>query len=295
MSSRGIPALDDDFQTGISTLFNQDIDHGTIMNTPTVVARKNSVKNLRNLRYVPGQVVETENGTADYTVVQNSNMGQANKFNSMQYLKSWANDRIGNMTAAISQANNAPGQGQQGQKTAKEVGAIESASSQLLSMDLLVWQMQMADLYYQIDSLYEQFGDEEEFTFITNEKLYRMSRQEIQGKFNMVPNGRLDNSNTTMRYQKALTVYQLFGQDPDFKAYELKRYVMDELDSRLTARVMLSPEEIQMRNQQMAQQQAVEESSMLQKQMGIRKISDSMELDKERKLAVIQGRKYDVG
>lgn len=292
LSSRGIPALDDDFQTGISTLFNQDIDHGTIMNTPTVVARRNSVKNLRNLRYVPGQVVETENGTADYSVVQNSNMGQANKFNSMQYLKSWANDRIGNLTAAISQANNAPGQGQQGEKTAREVGAIESASSQLLSMDLLVWQVQMADLYYQIDSLYEQFGDEDEYEFVTNEKLYRMSRQEIQGRFNMVPNGRLDNSNTTMRYQKALTIYQMFGQDPDFKAYELKRYVMDELDARLSSRFMLTPEEIQMRNAQMAQQQAVNESAELQKQMGIRKISDSMELEKEWKMSKIQGRKY---
>ena len=292
LSSRGIPALDDDFQTGISTLFNQDIDHGTIMNTPTIVARKNSVKNIRNLRYVPGLVVETENGAADYNVVQNTNLGQANKFNSMQYLKSWANDRIGNLTAAISQSNNAPGQGPQGSKTAKEVGAIQASSSQLLSMDLLVWQMQMADLYYQIDSLYEQFGDEDEFEFITNEKINRMSRQEIQGKFNMMPNGRLDNTDLQLRYNKALTVYQMFGQDPDFKAYELKRYVMDELDSRLTGRLMLSPEEIQMRNQQMAQQQAVQESSELQKQMGIRKISDAMELEKEYKLSLIQGKKY---
>lgn len=295
LSSRGIPALDDDFQTGISTLFNQDIDHGTIMNTPTVVARKNSVKNLRNLRYVPGQVVETENGTQDYTVVQNTNLGQANKFNSMQYLKAWANDRIGNLTAAISQANNQPGQGPQGSKTAREVSAIESSASQLLSMDLLVWQMQMADLYSQIDALYEQFGDEDEYTFITNEKINRMTRQEIQGKFNMVPNGRLDNSSQSMRYNKAFTIYQMFGADPDFKTYELKKYVMDELDSRLSSRFMLSPEEIQIRNQQMAQQQAMAEGSELQKQMGIRKISDSMELDKERKLAIIQGRKYAEG
>lgn len=295
MSSRGIPALDDDFQSGISTLFNQDIDAGTISNTPTVVARKNSVKNLRNLRYVPGQVVETENGTADYQVVQNQNLGQASRFNSMQYLKAWANDRIGNLTAATSQINNKPGQGQQGQKTATEVSEIASASGQLQSMDLLVWQMQMADVYYQIDSLYEQFGDEEEVVMLTNEQPIKISRQEIQGKFNIVPNGRLDNSNPVLRANKAIAIYDRYIQNPFCKPYELTKYSLNELDMKIARLVMKTPEEVAMEQQAQAKQQAIMEQSELMKQMGIRKISDSLELDKERKLSVIQGKKYAEG
>lgn len=295
MSSRGIPALDDDFQSGISTLFNQDIDAGTISNTPTVVARKGSVKNLRNLRYVPGQVVETENGTADYSIVQNQNLGQASRFSSMQYLKAWANDRIGNLTAATSQINNKPGQGQQGQKTATEVSEIASASGQLQSMDLLVFQNQMADVYYQIDALYEQFGDEDEFVMITNEQPIHITRQEIQGKFNIVPNGRLDNSNPVLRANKALAIYDRYIQNPYCKPYELTKYSLNELDMKISRLVLKTPEEVQAEQAQQAQQAAIIEQSELQKQMGIRKISDAMELDKERKLSIIQGRKYAEG
>lgn len=292
MSSRGIPALDDDFQTGMSTLFNQDIDAGTIMNTPTVVARKNSVKNLRNLRYVPGQVVETENGTADYTVVQNQNLGQGNRFNSMQYLKAWANDRIGNLTSATSQINNSPGRGPQGAKTATEISEIASASGQLQSYDLLVFQMQMASVYEKLDALYEQFGDEEEYFLITNEQPAKFSRKEIQCKFNVIPNGRLDNSNPVLRANKSLAIYDRYIQNPFIKAYELTKLTLNDLDMKTAKLILYTQEEVAAREKQQAEAAMVQEHSKLQEQLGVRKLSDAMEIEKERKLAIIQGRKY---
>lgn len=288
MSSRGIPALDDDFQTGISTLFNQDIDAGTITTTPTVVARKNSVKNLRNLRYVPGQVVETENGTQDYTVVQNTNLGQANRFNNMQYLKAWANDRIGNLQAAISQINNTPGSGPQGTKTAKEVGAIEGAASQQNSMDLLVFQNQMVELYYQLDSLYYQFGDDEESIAITGQPAMRISRKEQQGKFNIVPNGRLDNSNPQLRAAKSQARLQMFANDPYIRQDQLRKQYLDDDDLRLSQVLMKTPQEM-LADQRAAEAQQVKQ---LQTALLMQKGKDNLEVIKEAQLAPIQGRKY---
>lgn len=288
MSSRGIPALDDDFQTGISTIFNQDIDAGTIATTPTVVARKNSVKNLRNLRYVPGQVVETENGAADYTVTQNPNMGQAGRFASMQYLKSWANDRIGNTTAAISQTNNSPGNGPQGSKTAREVSAIESNSGMLQSMDLLVFQNQMVELYYQIDSLYNQFGDDEETMMITNERSLKVSRREIQGKFNIIPNGRLDNANPALRAQKMLAMLQMFMNDPYIRQDEIRKIYLDDYDVRISQRLLKTPEEMQAE----AAQQIQSQNDQLQTALLMQKGRDNLEIRKEAILAPITGRKY---
>lgn len=287
MSSRGIPALDDDFQTGISTLFNQDIDAGTITNTPTIVARKNSVKNLRNLRYVPGQVVETENGSADYQVVQNQNLGQGGRFNNMQYLKAWANDRIGNLTAATSQINNKPGAGQQGQKTATEVSEISSAAGQLQAMDLMVFQQQMQDVYFQIDALYEQFGDDEVTFMITNEKPMHLTRQEVQGKFNMVPNGRLDNSNPVLRSNKALAIYDRFSQNPYVKPYELTKMTVDELDFKVSKLILKSPEQMAQEQAQQEQMKVHLEATELQKQLGIRKMSDALELKQAQDMAKI--------
>lgn len=287
MSSRGIPALDDDFQTGISTLFNQDIDAGTISTTPTVVARRNSVKNLRNLRYVPGQVVETENGAGDYNVVQNQNLGQGGRFNNMQYLKSWANDRIGNLSAATSQINNKPGSGPQGQKTATEVSEISSAAGQLQAMDLQVFQQQMQDVYYQVDALYEQFGDDEVTFMITNEKPVHVSRREIQGKFNIVPNGRLDNSNPVLRSNKALAIYDRFSQNPYVKPYELTKMTLDELDYKVSKLILKSPEELAQEQAQQQQAQVALEATELEKQLGIRRISDALELKQAQDMAKI--------
>lgn len=288
MSSRGIPALDDDFQTGISTLFNQDIDCGTITTTPTIVARKNSVKNLRNLRYVPGQVVETENGTADYSVVQNTNLGQANRFNNMQYLKSWANDRIGNMSAAISQSNNAPGNGPQGQKTAREVGAIEATSGAIQSMDLLVFQNQAADLYYQIDCLYYQFGDDEEEIAITGQQPVRITRKETQGKFNIVPNGRLDNSNPFLRSQKSLARLQMFTNDPYIRQDALRKLYLDDDDIRISQQLLKTPEEMQ----QDAMSQVQSQNDQLMTALKMQEAKDNLDIRKEAILVPIQGRKY---
>jgi len=288
LSSRGIPAIDDDFQTGITTLFNQDIDAGTIATTPTIVARKNSVKNLRNLRYVPGQVVETENGTADYTVVQNMNMGQSQRFANMQYLKSWANDRVGNMQAALSSANNTPGASVQGTKTAKEVSAIASMTSQNTAMDLLVFQYQMADLYYQIDELYNQFGDEVETMFITGQPPVKYTRQECQGKFNIVPNGKVNDADPTMKMQRNQMMFQMFVNDPFVRQDQLRKSLMDSIDMRMSQLLLKTPEEMQ----KDAMGQMMQENDKLKTAMQSQRAKNMLDVEKEAMLTPITGRKY---
>jgi hypothetical protein len=291
MSSRGIAQLDDDFQTGISTLFNQDIDAGTIATTPTVVARRNSIKNLRNLRYVPGQVVETENGSADYTVTQNPNLGQSARFTNMQYLKAWANDRVGNMQAAISSNANTPGQGMQGTKTAREVSAIAAMSSQNTAMDLLVFQYQMADLYFQLDSLYYQFGDDVEELAVTGAKPMRISRQEIQGKFNIIPNGKVNDADPSLRSQQAQALFQMLVNDPFIRQDALRKLFLDSMDTKVSQVLLKTPEEMQ----QAMQQQTMAENDKLNVALQMQKAKNLLEVEKEARLAPITGRKYAEG
>ena len=288
MSSRGIAQLDDDFQTGISTLFNQDIDAGTISTTPTVVARKNSIKNLRNLRYVPGQVVETENGAADYQVTQNPNLGQSARFANMQYLKAWANDRVGNMQAALSSANNTPGATQIGTKTAKEVSAIASMASQNTAMDLLVFQYQMTDLYFQIDSLYYQFGDEVEELAVTGSQPMRISRQEIQGKFNIVPNGKVADADPTARSAQYQALFQMLVNDPFIRQDQLRKLFLDSHDIKTAQILLKTPEEMQ--RDMMGQMQA--ENDKLKVAMQMQRGKNMLEVEKAAMLTPIEGRKY---
>lgn len=288
ISSRGIAQLDDDFQTGISTLFNQDIDAGTIATTPTVVARKNSVKNLRNLRYVPGQVVETENGSADYQVTQNPNLGQSARFANMQYLKAWANDRVGNAQSAISSTNNTPGATQVGTKTAREVAMIGAMSAQNTAMDLLVFQYQMQDLYYQIDSLYYQFGDEVEELAITGERPVRITRQEIRGKFNIIPNGKVNDADPVARTNQAQTLFQMLVNDPFIRQDSLRKMFLDSMDTKVSQLLIKTPDEM---NQAM-QSQTMAENDKLNVALQMQKAKNMLEVQKSAMLTPIEGRKY---
>lgn len=286
-SSRGIPALDDDFQTGISTKFNQNIDTGTIVNTPTVVHKRNAVFNKNNLRYVPGQDVEVGD-MADYEVRHAPNLAQQNFYNDMQYLKAWSNERMPSLNSTLSSPNTLPGSGQQGQKTAREVSSIEAGVSQVQSLDLLIFQMQMSNVYYQIDALWEQFGPEEEEILITGEQPVKMSRYEIQGKFNIVPFGKIENSNPAVRAARSFQLYRMFLNDPDVKQDELKRMYLNDFDPRIASRLLYTQQEKQMM-QMMAEQQ---QEKAVQQGTALKRLQNMLELEKSAAEATIQGRKF---
>lgn len=291
-SSRSIGQLDEDFQNGLSAAFNQSVDNGTITNTPTIVARRNSVQNLKNLKFVPGQTVETTGATTDYEVRQNVNASQGNLFAQAQYLKSWADQRIGNITSGLTSPLNMPGTGQAGNKTKKEIDVIETLQSETQSLDLQIFQDQMAWVYYQIDALYDQFGNDEEAVAITGQPAQRISRQEIQGKFNIVPNGKLNNSNPELRAQKSFMLLRAFLGDPDIRQEELKKMYLMDFDVKLLTRLMKTPEEKQAEMQAMMQQQEAMKQDYIQTQIGVRGQTDAMDIRKEAVLATIQGRKY---
>lgn len=291
-SSRSIGQLDEDFQNGISSALNQSIDNGTIVNTPTVVTRRNTLSNIKNLKYVPGQVIETNGPTTDYEIRQNMNASQATLFQQAQYLKSWADQRVGNLTSGITSPQNNPGQGMQGNKTAKEIGLVEQLGSEVQSLDLQVFQNQMADVYYQIDALYEQFGSDEESIAVTGQPMQRISRQEIQGKFNIVPNGKLDNTNPQLRAAKTFKLMQVFMNDPDIKQEELKKLFLMDYDVKLINKLFKTPEEKAQEAKMAQQAQQMAKQEAIQTQLGLKVASDNLDVRKEALLMPIIGKKY---
>lgn len=291
-SSRGIPALDDDFQTGISASFNNDLANQLIVNTPYVKYLKGTISNVRNRRFIPGEPIELKGNIDGYRVEQAVNASQGTFMVTQQQLKNWAQERVGNQSRSLTNTTNTPGQGQQGKKTAREVEEISFITSQAQSLDIMVFQNQMKWVYYQIDALYEQFGKEEE-SIMTGEEPVTISRREVQGRFNMSPTGKLENSNPIQRAQKAVFLYQAFRGDPDFKQQELKRFVVqDNYDHKTAKRLMFTPEE-RAQQQQIAQivsqqqkQQATAEAAQ------VARVQNTVDLEKEAGMALIHGRRF---
>ena len=294
-SSRSIGQLDEDFQNGISSALNQSIDNGTIVNTPTVVTRRNTVQNVKNLKFVPGQTVETNGPTSDYEVRQNVNASQTTLFQQAQYLKSWADQRTGNISSGLTNPTNMSGGGLQGQKTAKEVGLVEQLGSEVQSLDLQIFQNQMASVHYQTDALYEQFGSDEEAIAVTGKPPQKISRQEIQGKYNIVPNGKLDNTNPQLRAAKSFNLMRVFLNDPDIRQEELKKLYLMDYDVKLINRLFKSPEEKQQEAQIMAQQQQQAKQEAIQTQLGLKVAGDNLEVRKAAMMVPFEGAKYKAG
>lgn len=293
--SRGYGALGEDFQTAITTFVNQSVDNGTIVNTPRTKYKRGSIANIRNIRYVPGEALEILTNLDDVKIEQGGNSSQAFLFQSAQYFKSWADQRTGNITAGLSASNNMQGNGQQGTKTAKEIGLVEQIGSEVQSLDLQVFQNQMANVYYQIDALYEQFGSDQEEILITGEQPIRVSRQEIQGKFNIVPNGKLDNSNPQLRAAKAFNLMRVFLNDPMINQRELKEHFLVESDVRLAKILLKSEEQLAKEAQAAMQQQQAMKTEAIQTQLGLRTASDNLDIRKEAMMVPITGKKYAEG
>jgi hypothetical protein len=293
-SSRGYPWLDEDYQTGISTALNQAIDNGTIVNTPKVVYKRNSVSNIKNARYTPAEPVEIISGqTTDYEIRQVGNLSQGILFQQAQFLKAWADNRVGNIQAGFTDPTNMAGSGQQGQKSATEAQLMASLQGQVQSLDLLVWQNQMAEVYYQVDALYDQFGDDSEEVILYGRPI-KVNRRETQGRFSIMPNGRLENTNPMMRAMKTMNLMRVFAGDPDIKQTELKKLYLMDYDARIAKRIMLSDEEIQQRDQMQKQMQQQVKAQMQSDAVSAKQIENLLEVDKEMNLSKIPRREIVV-
>ena len=150
----------------------------------------------------------------------------------------------------------------------------------------------MVIVYEQIDALYNQYGDDEEEVLITNKEPQKITRRETQGKFNMVPNGRLDNTNPVLKANKAFNLMKIFMGDEDVNQYELKKYFLTEYDQRVSVKILYTPEQIQQRQQ--GQQQMLEEvkQEAIKEGIDLKQIDILMDVMKEKMLEPIQGRKY---
>ncbi len=290
-TSRGIPALDEDYQKGISSAVNQAENNGVLAN-PVIVMRRNTVSNIKNRRYIPNETVETNGDPSDYQTRQFQNVSQPVLFQLAQYLKSWADQRIGNISSGLSEVNNLPGAGPGGKKTKAEIDLISSLQGEVQSLDLIVWQMQMADVYYQIDALYNQYGDEEEEIIITGQPPQKISRREIQGQWNIIPNGRLDNTNPVLKANKAFNLMKIFVGDPEINQYELKKLFLTDYDHRVANKILYKEEDLQRRQMQMQQMTEMMKKKAIQEGVDLKQIEILLEVYRATLLTPIQGKQF---
>ena len=201
-------------------------------------------------------------------------------------LKGWSQERGGNVQFSFSNTLN-----EQGKKTATETQVASATADLQVSLDLQVFQDQMADVHYQLDALWMQFGSDSEEIAITNQPPERISRREVQGKYNIVPNGRLDNTLPALRLAIAFNLMRTFINDPDINQDQLKKVYLDYVDVKYSDILLKTPEQKQQEQQAMMQQQQQAKVQAIQEGVALKQLENQLENQKEEGKAVIDIKK----
>jgi len=237
-SPRGIPEMIDPLQTALVVQHNQKIDRQTISNAPWIKYIPGLIS-PQNAKFIPGQATPVPR--MDAIDVIKIPEYQFSFEREEQILKTWAEQYMGDPD--FGQASQL--QPITGARTKYEVQSIQSLQAQIHSLDARIFQDAMSKIYKQIWALWWQFGPDTIWTRVTGQPRPKaVTKEDIKGQFDIIPNGKVSNTNPVLEAQKALVRLQQFAGSPFINQYELHKDYLQKDDEKLSRRLLLPPEQI---------------------------------------------------
>jgi hypothetical protein len=307
-SHRGIIEIIEDIIKEIDIQHMQKLDQQTIRNAPMFVYRAGMV-NPNLVQFIPNQGVPIHgmNPLNDTLQILNNNNPNV-EFSydkEEQILEGKIQELVGQIDFTL--------QSQINKRQPRTLGEVElQAQSQqtVFSLDSEMVRDSMSELFNWIWDLWCQFGsDEYEFSYFGKEgwEQIRLSREEIQGKWNITIRGNDNNTNPQVRVQKAQTIIQMsanpiaiqmgvVGPMQIMEAYKRAYQEMDIPDYQKL--IMEQPQPIPPPQEQQKPQEPLivpkfadleegEQAQVLQS-LGIQPDIESMRLKKMQELAELQ-------
>ena len=266
-SPRGVPEKIDDLEYEIIQQHRAKLNRMTIANAPTFSYRVGQGINPANYKWIPGQFYPRRNAD-DVTPMMIPNLDMSFE-REEQVLRTWVEDYLGGVDFGLANAESSLTE----PRTATEIQAIQGRSRQSLSLRGTLFQRMMAGVYREMFDLWMQWGDPEIYIELTGGDPIKLTKEQLQGQFELVPTGTIGEQDPSMLAQKALQRVMLLMQAKqadimgDAWDIDLGQAVLDWLEHdnpRAAKRILRkrSPEEIQqvvqMRQQVMQQQQQQE-------------------------------------
>lgn len=210
-SSRGIPEIIDEVDDMVTQNHRNKLNAGQIGNSPTFKYRLGSNINPGNMNWIPGQFYPVMH-MDDFEQV-NVNIKDSSFDNEEVNLKFWVESLVGSFDATFREQKSEA-------RTATATNAIVGLQQSSQSLKISRHQDQMKKIYYQIWSLWMQYGPNQ-FDLVTgNGELKKMNKNEIVGQFDLVPTGTSANTNPQLEFAKAqqrfniiMALLQQFGPD----------------------------------------------------------------------------------
>lgn len=247
-SSRGYPQHLEDISKEIDAQHNQKLDNQTIRNAPMFVFRS-GVVNPRLVKFIPGQGIPVPGMTPLTDAIQVLNNNNPNVEFSYEreelLLKSNIQEYLGQMDYSVQSMIN-----KRQPRTLGEVQMQAQSANTVFALDVNIFTSALTELFDQILEFSQQYMPERVFALITGDngvEPLHLTRDEIQGKYDIIVRGNDLNSNPMLRAQKSLARVQLLlspiplqmGIVTPINAYNaIKRYLQD--DGELAWKELLS-------------------------------------------------------
>ena len=250
-SPRGVPEKIRAFQDETNDQHNAKLDRMLIANSPMFFARMGKGITGESMRFTPGGVVFVKN-IGDIVPVQVPNLDFS--FERAENIeRANAEEYAGAVDFGITSLAN-PGE----RRTATEVSLVESTIEKAFSLDAIIYQIGSLQLFKQIWALWNQYGPSEvEIRVLGIDDPVKITREEIQGEFEMSVKGNAFNSSRVLQKQLAERRFALLGGDATgmVNRFELMKDLISKDDPKLVNLILNSGASVQ-RDQQ--ERQALE-------------------------------------
>ena len=237
-SPRGIPEHLEDLSKEIDAQHNQKIDNQTIRNAPMFKFRS-GVVNPKLVRFIPAQGIPVNGMTPlddAIKLMDNSNANTEFSYEREELLlKTVIQEYLGQVDYSLQSMIN-----KRQPRTLGEVQMQAQNANQVFSLDVVVWTNSLSELFTQSLELCQQYMPERVFALISGQndlEPLHLTRDEIQGKYNIVCRGNDTNTNPYVKAQKSQMRVQLLinplmlqtGVITPPNIYNiLKRYLQDD-------------------------------------------------------------------
>ncbi|MFA5133113.1 MAG: hypothetical protein WC444_07340 [Candidatus Paceibacterota bacterium] len=236
-SPRGVPEHLEDISKEIDAQHNQKIDNQTIRNAPMFKFRSGIV-NHKLVKFIPGQGIPIPGQTPlddAIKLIDNNNPNVEFSYEREEMLlKTTLQEYMGVVDYSLQSMVN-----KRQPRTLGEVQMQAQAANQVFSLESSMFTNSLSELFMQILELCQQYMPERVYTLVSGEngiEPIHMTRDEIQGKYNLVAKANDINTNPNVKLQRALSNVQILLQPVSLQSgvvnpmnvYNIfKRYLQD--------------------------------------------------------------------
>lgn len=256
LSPRGIAEMVQTWQRLASRMHNARLDSIQTTLAPMFKVKMQALPAMRNVRWRPGAHIPVRR-MDDIEPMVTDHRALIEFLREEQVHKEFAERYVGVFDPTLTDLG---GTGPD-RRTATEVDAVVSQATEVQSADAVVFQCAMQRVHQQLWNLWEEFGPEEVYFYVTGEEQPRLARRaDLAGDYDIIPAGSPISTNRALILNRARELIQFLLQDPTglVRKDELLREYLQAHDFPLAQRLVRPPEQAALLLQA---QEAVEEMS----------------------------------